>query len=451
MAKINHLFLVEDDPSLLEIAQYQLTAAGYQVTSFSKAEDALAAFKSCPPDLILSDLILAGKMNGDDLLRQIITEDKNLPFILMTANGSIESAVECVKAGAWDYLTKPFHWSDMLAHIEKALKYHQIHLDNQRLKRLVGSLEDFSAIIGTSRAMTDLKKQLPRLAESQAPVLIQGESGTGKELVARCLHLNSSRKEKVFLAVNCGAIVHGLAESELFGHTRGAFTGAHQNKKGYFEEADGGTLFLDEIAELSLDLQVKLLRALQEKEITPVGQTEPIPVNIRLIAATHVDLQNAVEQGDFREDLFYRISVLPLVCPALRERHGDMKELCEFLLHKMERTGCQLDDSLMQNLQTHDWPGNIRELENFLIRLTVLNPEVKVFTNQHIPAGTFNHQHNRSLPLEIPETGFDLELHMRRLVESALHKCDGNQSRAARMLGISRSALIYRMQKFAIK
>jgi DNA-binding NtrC family response regulator len=444
------ILLVEDDASLLDIACHQLRTAGHDVFPFTSADQAWASIKEVTYDLILTDLVLEGSINGDELLKKVLATGHEIPVILMTANGTIESGVRCVKMGAWDYLTKPFHWDDMLGQISKALQFHDLHKENHRLKQLVGSLDDFQCIIGHSSSITRVKKQLPRLAQSDAPVLIQGESGTGKEMVARSLHMNSSRKSAPFIAVNCGAIVRELAESELFGHAKGSFTGAHQDKPGYFVAAEGGTLFLDEISELPLDLQVKLLRVLQEGEVTPVGQAKATLVNVRLITATHVDLQEAIQNGDFREDLYYRVSVLPIRLPPLRERSGDLPELSRVLLMKCGAQDVHLSKSLLAELDAYHWPGNIRELENLMMRLHVMNPDVQILEPEHMPEPLERKSANQSLPFEVPDHGFDLEFHMKQLIQSALFKADGHQTNAAKLLKISRSALIYRMQKYGL-
>lgn len=442
--------LVEDDETLSEIAKHHLEEEGYEVASYSSGEEAFENLKKDRPHLVLTDLILEGSMNGDDLLLKIRETDQSLPLILMTANGSVESAVSCVRGGAWTYLTKPFHWDEMLGEIKKAIRFNSLETENRKLKMMVGSYSDYGGIIGDSSAMVELKKQLPRIAGTDAPALIRGESGTGKEKVARALHMNSARKNGPFVAVNCGAIVKDLAESELFGHSRGSFTGAHQDKKGYFREANSGTLFLDEIGELPLELQVKLLRVLQEKEVTPVGESKSVPTDVRLIAATNVDLEEAIRDGEFREDLYYRISVLPVALPPLRERHGDLPVLIRYFLDHLDYQGAGMAEDFWEEIALQTWPGNIRELENFITRLSVLIPSDTQWSADHVKSLGLQKRRTESVPFEIPDEGLHLDSLMRKLVQSALKKADGNQSKAAKLLGISRSALIYRMQKFEI-
>ena len=448
---MHSIFIIEDDLSLLEIAKHQIVNAGYQVTTFTSADDALKKIQKNTPKLILSDLYLNNSMNGDTFLKELKKLGYNIPFILMTANGSIDSAVECVRAGAWNYLTKPFRWEDMLSQINKSIEYFDIQNENIKLKKLVNSFDNFNAITGTSSPVINLKKQLASISKSDATVLIQGESGTGKELVAKCIHLNSHRKNTNFIAVNCGAIVNDLAESELFGHEKGAFTGAHQKKIGYFENANNGTLFLDEISELPLNLQVKLLRVLQESEVTPVGSTKNIPVNIRIITATNVDLKEAVRCGDFREDLYYRICVLPLLLPNLRQRIDDIESLSINFFNNLRTSTYTISKELLSKFKSYSWPGNIRELENTITRLHILNPQVDAFTLEHLPTGSLDILEEQDIPYEIPDSGIDLEDHMNKLIQSALIKCNRNQSKASKLLGITRSALIYRMQKHKIQ
>lgn len=448
--KPTKILIVEDDASLADVAEHQLKTAGYQVDVFSSGEKAWESFDDISPDLVLTDLILKGNLNGDHLLKKIKSRSSDLPVILMTANGTIDSAVECVRSGAWNYLTKPFHWDDMLDQIQKALTFRSIKIENIHLKNLTGSYNNFNNIISQSAVMADIKKQCSKFSESNAPVLIQGESGTGKELLARSLHLCGPRKNHPFIAVNCGAIVKELAESELFGHVKGAFTGATHHKKGFFMEADEGTIFLDEISELPLHLQVKLLRVLQESEVTPVGQSKPLPINVRVVAATNVDLSEAVKNGDFREDLYYRVTVLPLSLPPLRKRPEDIESLCNHFLQKSGRVKASFSKELFIKLKSYKWPGNIRELENFITRLLVLNPDIEKYDISHTPENFLQIQSTQPVPYSIPEEGLDLNWHMKKLIESALIKCDGNQTKAAKMLNITRSALIYRMQKLGI-
>jgi len=447
---IYKVFIVEDDASLLEIAIHQLEAANYIVHPFTSAEEAWKSFDKVTPDLVLTDLVLEGGINGDQLLKKIKGYNTNIPVILMTANGSIDSAVDCVKSGAWNYLTKPFHWDDMLSQIKKALDYRSIKDENIKLKKLVGEYSGFESIVGNSPIMSNIKNQLISVSHADAPVLIQGESGTGKELVAKSIHLNSPRKDKPFIAVNCGAIVEELAESELFGHVKGAFTGAFQQKNGFFMEAQGGSLFLDEIGELPLNLQVKLLRVLQESEITPVGQSKSFPIDVRIISATNVDIHEAVRCGDFREDLFYRIAVLPISLPPLRDRLEDIETLSLMFLDKIGRSNCSFSQDFLAKMKLYAWQGNIRELENFITRLSVMNTDIECFQEKHFPESNFNIKPKQPISYEIPDEGLDLDIHMKKLIESALGKCAGNQTKASSLLGVTRSALIYRMQKFNI-
>ncbi|MBF0244098.1 MAG: sigma-54-dependent Fis family transcriptional regulator [Planctomycetes bacterium] len=444
------IFLVEDDVSLLKIARHHLCSAGYEVDTFTSGDQAWASFAKSAPDLVLTDLVLEGGLNGDQLLAKVKKDHPEIPVVMMTANGTIESAIECVKMGAWNYLTKPFRWDQMLLQLEKAADFSNLQKENFRLKTMMATYEDYEVIIGASKPIAELKKQLAHLSRVDAPVLIQGESGTGKELVARCLHLNSNRKDGPFIAVNCGAIVKELAESEFFGYIRGAFTGASSDKNGYFAESDQGTLFLDEIGELSLELQVKLLRVLQEGEFMPVGSTRCRKVNARIIAATHVDMQEAINAGDFREDLYFRMAVLLVNLPALRERREDIPLLVDHFLKKHMAHEVSIDPDLMSELKRQEWPGNVRELDNVIYRMTVLNPKItRLSLSEFTGSSRVRNQVNK-LSYDLPEGGIHLDNHIKNLVESSLIKAQGNQTKAAKLLGITRSAIIYKMQKYGI-
>jgi len=445
------IVVVEDDRSLLDIASYHLELANYKVHLFNSAEDAWLHIQKELPDIVVTDLVLEGAWSGQDLLRHCQSIDKDLPIILMTANGSIDNAVACLHEGAWTYFEKPFRWEDMLAQLAKAVHFRSLHCENKQLRSLLQNYEKYNLLIGRSKGMIRLKEQMHRVSMADAPVLVLGESGTGKELVARSIHLNSLVREGPFVAVNCGAIVSSLAESELFGHCKGAFSGAFQDKEGLFLKASGGTLFLDEVGELSLELQVKLLRVIQEAEVMPVGATKPLPVKFRLICATNVDLHKATLDGTFREDLFYRISVLPLLIPALRDRREDIAELA---LHFFKQQGIErpsLSDALMVKLERHAWRGNIRELQNIILRMVIFNAgttdfDVKHWLEDNKPIKSVDSPHKKDMDFLLKED-FVLEKHIESLIESALKKYDGNQSKAAKCLGITRSALIYKMQK----
>ena len=444
------IYIIEDDLSLLEIAEHQLETEGYDVIKFSSADLAWENVFIDKPDLILSDLILDNSINGDEFLKKVYDSKLSIPVIILTANATVESAVKCMKNGAWNYLLKPFRWAEVFLHINKALSYNAIKKENKSLNSTIESYKNYSNIIGSSKEITDVKKQLSRISHSEAPVLIQGESGTGKELVARCIHSTSERADNVFLAVNCGAIAPSLAESELFGHCKGAFTGAEKDKKGLFQEANGGTIFLDEIGELSLDLQVKILRVIQEMEVVPVGQSTSVPIDVRIVTATHVDLELAIKEKEFREDLFYRISVLPLYLPALRNRGDDIQELLVYYLNKNGVTFPSFSEIFLEKIKIYKWPGNIRELENFALRLVVLNPKVDKFEEKHLNDFKFKSEIKNIEKFILPDDCFSLEEHIKTLIVSALHKSGGNQTKAANLLGLTRSALIYRMQKFNI-
>jgi two-component system NtrC family response regulator len=360
-----------------------------------------------------------------------------------------------MQSGALDFLEKPFGRERLLVAVRKGLEFAGLRDENRRLRAMVQETESFENIVGSSSALRAVLADLKLAADSDATVLILGESGTGKELAARALHLNSRRREGPFVVVNCGAIPENLIESELFGHSRGAFTGATGDRRGKFELASGGTVFLDEIAELPLALQPRLLRVLQEGEVDKVGATEPVRVDIRIVAVTHQDLEVRVRDGSFREDLWYRLNVVPLRIPPLRERAGDVTLLTEHFLVKHakrhERPVPRLSPEVYDRLEGYDWPGNVRELENLVERLVVLCKSETVSV-QDLPETV-----KKDLPryggvrLELPPGGIVLEEVEQGLIEEALRRCGGNQSAAARFLGISRQTLIYRMQKAGLR
>jgi two-component system NtrC family response regulator len=391
------------------------------------------------------------KVDGLELLEEIKRLKSNALVIMITAHGSIETAVKAMKLGAYDYITKPFNRDELQIIIEKAQNLQSLMSENIRLRQELADRFSLGNIIGASSKMKRIYDMVARVAKSDSTVLLQGESGTGKELIARAIHFNSSRAKKPFITVNCSAIPENLMESELFGHVKGAFTGAVKDKVGKFEAAEGGTIFLDEIGDIRKDLQVKLLRVLQEKSIDKVGSTQDINVDVRVIAATNILLETAIEEGKFREDLFYRISVIPILLPPLRERKDDIPLLVQHFMAKHGGKNCKMLSEVLDILNRYDWPGNVRELENIIERAIVLKKEDNVINPEDIPDHIKIKQLRSQMSLEIPDEGVKLEEVEKALIINALNKAGQNQTRAAELLNISRQTLIYRMQKYDIK
>jgi two-component system NtrC family response regulator len=445
------ILLIDDDDSLRRVMEFSLSEAGYKVKAAASGEEGLRLFEKESFSAVITDITMPG-MNGIEVLTKVRERDELLPVIIITAYGTIESAVEAMRKGAFDYITKPFNRDELRITLDKALRMQRLERENLELRSAVHDRYRFENIIGTSDKMRNVLDMAGRVASSDASVLITGESGTGKELLAKGIHYNSSRAEGPFVAVNCAAIPENLIESELFGHRKGAFTGAVKDHEGKFEVADGGTLFLDEIGDLRVDLQAKILRALQERQVDRVGGREPIPVDVRIIAATNKDIEAAVKEGGFREDLYYRLSVITLHIPALRERRDDIPLLVAFFLKKFNPGGnVQVTPDARSVLTAYGWPGNVRELENVIQRATVLK-RGEMITAADLPEklikGKASVEH---IILNLPDEGISLEDLEKNLIIKALEKHKGNQTRAAEYLGITRPTLIYRMEKFGIK
>jgi two-component system, NtrC family, response regulator len=445
------VLLVDDDDSLRRVTAYHLEGAGYRVASFASPKTALDALRERPFSLIVTDLLMP-EMDGIELLEAARVLRPDTAVVVITAHGDVATAVRAMQLGALDFVEKPFSKERLLVALQRAAEFLELRDENRRLRAVVQQHGSFENILGSSAALKAALADLRLAAASEATVLITGESGTGKELAARAIHLNSPRKGGPFVVVNCAAIPENLIESQLFGHRRGAFTGATEDRKGKFEVASGGTLLLDEVAELPLQLQPRLLRALQEGEIDKIGATSPIHVDVRLVAATNHDLQERVHEGSFREDLFYRLNVVPLRMPALRERREDIPLLSEHFLVKHakrhERPVPRLAPEVLALFDAYDWPGNIRELENLLERMVVL-ARGDTITLDDVPE-TMRREQPRygGVRMDLPAAGIRLEEVERGLLEEALRRSAGNRSAAARYLGISRQTLLYRMGKF---
>lgn len=447
------ILIVDDDPSFRRVLEYQLKAAGYKVSSAEDAGKALALFSEATCHAVITDLDMP-EIPGIELLRQIKQRSPDTPVIVITAYGTIDSAVEAMKLGAFHYLTKPVNRDALLHTLENALKFAGLVNENRNLRDAISAAFKFEGIVGTSHAMRRLIEQATQLAKVDTTVLITGESGTGKEILAKAIHFNSPRKARPFAIINCGAIPEALLESEVFGYRKGAFTGAVSNKIGKFEAADGGTVFLDEIGELPLALQVKVLRVVQENEIDAVGESKPRKVDVRIIAASNRDLKQMAEDGQFRQDLYYRLNVAPLRLPALRDRREDIPLLVQFFAeHICKRFGRPLvaiDKGILQKLQWYSWPGNVRELENTIERLIVFSRN-DVADAKDLPDEILDPQLTiGNAVLRIPPEGISMAQVEKELVLTALERNQWNQTRAASFLHISRNVLIYRMQRYRL-
>ncbi|MFB3826312.1 MAG: sigma-54-dependent transcriptional regulator [Bryobacteraceae bacterium] len=450
----SRILVVDDEESLRRVTEVQLQQSGFDTLTAASGQEALDLLQNRPVDLVLTDLKMPG-MSGLELLKRVRAGYPEIAVIVVTAFGTIETAVEAMRAGAYDYITKPVHIDELKLTLGHALEHVRLRQEVQALRSSLDRKYGFENILGRSTALLAVLDMASRAAQSSTTVLIRGETGTGKELLAKAIHFNSPRRDKAFVTINCGAIPKDLLESELFGHVKGSFTGAVAHKKGRAEVADGGTLFLDEIGEMPLELQVKLLRLAQQGEIEKVGAAETTKVDVRIISATHRNLQAMIEDGAFREDLFYRLAVIPLELPPLRERPDDIAELVEhFFLKAKEKHGrpdLVLPPSLLPNFSAYRWPGNIRELENIIERLVVLTRANEI-TAADLPE--FLRRERGVLEevrLDLPPQGISLEAVEKELILRALKKFDWNQTQAARYLDLSRKTLIYRMEKHGIR
>lgn len=448
------ILVADDDESLRWVTQVQLQRAGYEVLAAENGQAALELLRDTAVDLVITDLKMPG-MSGLDLLRQVRLESPETNVIVVTAYGTVETAVEAMKAGAFDYITKPVNPEELKLTAARALEHVALREEVRNLRASLDRKYGFENLLGRSPAWLQLLDMASRAARAHSTVLLRGETGTGKDLLARAIHRNSPRKDRPFVAINCGAIPRELIESELFGHVRGAFTGAVANRKGQAEMAEGGTLFLDEIGELPLELQVKLLRLVQQGEVAKLGASGATRVDVRIIAATNRNLQAMVEDGAFREDLYYRLSVIPLDLPPLRERPEDIPELVEhFFVQSREKNGrpnLVLPPCLLPHFTSYRWPGNVRELENVVERLVVLSPGDQI-TLEDLPDFLRRSRSTvEELRLDLPPQGISLETVEKELILRALEKFNWNQSQAARYLDLSRKTLIYRMDKFKLR
>jgi len=452
---MRRVLVVDDEENIRLVLRTLLKKHGYQVATAESAEDALAQLESFDPDFVLADVRMNG-MTGLELCAELNARASLATVILMSAYGSVDLAIEAMKAGAYDYISKPFKQDEVLLALTKAEEREWLRRENRALKQAIRKEQTFHGILGKSEAIEKVFTTIEKVADHKTTVLIQGESGTGKELVARALHDGSSRKDKPFVPVNCGAIPETLLESELFGHKKGAFTDAHADKKGLFAEANHGTLFLDEIGELPLSLQVKLLRVLQEGRVRPLGATRDHEVDVRVIAATVRDLRREVEENRFREDLYYRLNVLQLNVPPLRDRRDDIALLVEHFIERNNgRLGTKIRDvepRARKLLFNYPWPGNVRELENTVERAVVL-AEGDVITVADLPERMREPADPVAASLSTGELSIKKTSRFMEetLIRRALEQTRGNRTAACKLLEISHRALLYKIKDYGIQ
>ena len=444
------VLVVEDEDHLRRILELQLLDSGFAVEKASTAEEALPLIDRA--DLILTDFKLPG-MTGLEMLKISRRMDSHVPVIVMTAFGTVENAVEAMKSGASDFLLKPFSLDQLIAVVSKALEIKNLREENRQLKEELGRKYRWDNIVGRSHGMQQIFATVMRVAPSRATVLLAGESGVGKDLIARAIHFHSPRKDRPFVKINCTALPENLMESELFGYEKGAFTGANISKPGKFELADTGTVMLDEIGDVPANIQIKLLRVLQEREFERLGSNKTQHIDVRVIAATNRDLRVALEDGTFREDLYYRLNVVPIEILPLRERKEDIPYLARHFVEKLSPdTGGRvkgITDAAIDKLMSYYWPGNVRELENVIERSIVMAPGEKLDADDIRLDMNLRARH-ATAEVGLPE-GMSLDAYEQELIKNALKQADGNKSQAARILGLTRNALRYRLTQMGIE
>ena len=449
------ILIVDDEENFRHMLSVILVKEGYEVETASNGNEALQKVIAFPFDQVLCDIRMP-RMDGLEFLREMRKTAADATIIMMSAYGTVDIAIEAMKLGAYDYISKPFKADEIILTLRKAEEREQLRRENQLLRKEIAREYSFENIVSKNEKMQKIFDVIRKVAQYRSTVLITGESGTGKELVARALHYNSERSQHPFIPVNCGAIPENLLESELFGHAKGAFTDAIRTKKGLFEEADGGTLFLDEIGELPAQLQVKLLRVLQDGEIRRIGEAKSIQIDVRIVAATVKDLQKEVNEGRFREDLFYRLNVLPIHIPALRERKEDIPLLIQHFIGKynqiLNKNVADVEHSGLEAMMNYKWYGNVRELENTVERAIVLSDKNHIQL-ENLPVEIQNFK-EESQPEPIPDEEYSIKkaskaLEM-NLIRRALGKTKGNHTHAARLLEISHRALLYKIKEYGI-
>ena len=453
------ILVVDDEQANRQFLQELLTLKGYEVMTAGDGLAGRALLEEMPFHVVLSDLKMP-KMSGVELIRQLKEFSPSTVGIIFTGHATIENAVDAMKAGAYDYITKPFHADEILVVLERALEYQRLNRENMSLRRQLKAKYKFENIVSDHEKMLTIFEIVEKVADSDSTVLVYGESGTGKELIARALHYNSHRQDKPLIPINCGAIPEELLESELFGYEKGAFTGAASSRIGRFELAHTGTIFLDEIGEMSPSLQVKLLRVLQEREFERVGGTRTIKVDVRIIAATNKDLEAMVEQNEFREDLFYRLNVIPIELPPLRERRSDIPLLVQhFIEHFNAQKNRYIEGVLpeaLERLNAYHWPGNIRELENVIERITILKGS-GVITLEDLPEKIMrSFKSGGMMPnIDVPDEGLDFDAVVqtfeKHLLTRALDKTHGVKAKAAALLHMNRTTLVEKVKKLRLE
>ena len=454
---MDRVLIVDDEKGMRDFLSILLKKEGYAVAQSESADRAAEQIGKGEFDLIISDISMPGK-SGLEVLKQTKAANPDTPVILITAYASTESAIEALKLGAYDYIVKPFDVEELKAVVRNALEKRRLEHENRALKRELKEKLRFDEMVGDGPRMREVFDLIAKIAPTNSTVLVSGESGTGKELVARAIHAGSPCRDRPFVSINCGALPDELLESELFGHTRGSFTGAVAAKKGLFEVADGGTIFLDEIGDTTPAMQIKLLRVLQERRIRRVGGTDEIEVNVRVLAATNQDLEQMVKQKRFREDLYYRINVIQIRMPALREKPEDIPKLALHFLIKYSRIMgkkiTRINEDAMRRLAAHDWPGNVRELENVLERAVALETSDAITEESLSRDVRSGNRPAQEFPLALGDGGIDLERQLERLrehyMDEALRRAQGVQTRAAEILGMSFRSFRYFAKKYRL-
>jgi DNA-binding NtrC family response regulator len=444
------ILIIDDEESIRDSVGQVLEKEGYEVLSAVSGQEGLALFGQKAFQVVFLDLKLPG-IKGLDVLSRLKGTSPETPVIIITGYATIESAVEAMKRGAFDYLTKPFTPEEVRITTRKALESRRLFLENTSLRRELEAKTEFNFVVGKNRAMAEVLDIVRRVSPAESTVLITGESGTGKELIAREIHRHSLRRHAPFVVVDCGALVETLFESELFGHVKGSFTGAHETKHGRFEVADGGTIFFDEVGNIGLNIQAKLLRVIQEREVNRIGSSKPIKVDVRILAATNENLADGVRKGKFREDLFYRLSVVPIHLPPLRERKEDIPPLVAYFLQKYnEKTKKNISSvspRALRALKEYDWPGNIRELENTIERAVVLSRADSIGLEDLMYHGISAGSSGPGLSGGRPKTLEDME---KDHIRAVLRAQSGNKTRSADILGIDRKTLWAKIKKFKL-